>query len=557
LPGRRSRRRRAHDLTAAAAPLSESGAATPGETQASARADAKGSKAAKKRAGKPPGKKVREAHPEHQGKSEGPVPGESLKETAPPISETPEVPVAVAAAAGVQSSAASEAAEVRAGTAEAFTSEGLGILDRRSARVHKRRPNVASASVAPTLLPVSLVADTAAGAQAPKSSRHGGSGSRTPRHSSEIVHTITKIVGVVPGALWAAILALVAIALGMAGRSAFTQRRSRRLSRQREQLLADVGTLQAALLPVAPERLGVVGTSVAYRPATGPAAGGDFYDLFALEDGRIAVIVGDVSGHGRDALPHTALLRFTLRAYLEAGLSPRDAVSTAGAVLDRQLSGAFATVVAAVYDPAERTLVYSCAGHPPPLVLGAGQFVPVTVCSAPPIGVGVRSGTRQTTVAIPGSATVCFYTDGVAEARAAGELYGRARIERSLAALDSNDGAEALLHRVGEEADTSGDDMAACVLRIAGDSAAVMIAAEELELERDQADSARARNFLAACGVEPSQTAELVRSACERAGSAGTVVLEVRPGGRGHEVSIRRDHLAHLAHRRTHLEAAR
>ena len=168
---------------------------------------------------------------------------------------------------------------------------------------------------------------------------------------------------------------------------------------------------------------------------TVPGAGGDFYDLFALEDGQLAVIVGDVSGHGRQALPHTALVRFTLRAYLEAGLSPRAAVQTAGAVLERQLGGSFATVVVATYQPRERILTYACAGHPPPLVLGSRSIAPITVCSSPPIGAGMRTGTRQTVVSVPGRSQVCFHTDGVTEARVAGELFGAERLARALAEL--------------------------------------------------------------------------------------------------------------------------
>ena len=336
--------------------------------------------------------------------------------------------------------------------------------------------------------------------------------------------------------------------------------RARRLERQRGELLEDVGLLQAALLPVPPARLGPVGTSAAYRPAAGPGAGGDFYDVFALADGQLAVIVGDVSGHGRQALPHTALVRFTLRAYLEAGLSPRDAIQTAGAVLERQLGGVFATVVVATYQPRERVLVYACAGHPPPVVLGGGPdaraVAPVTICTPPPIGVGMRTGTRQTAVSIPGRAQICFYTDGVTEARVGSELFGPKRLLDTLVELGPRASAAAVLQRVAERADARPDDMAACLLGVEGEDAAPEAIVEELELDRDEASSDRTARFLLACGVERAEVAAVVHDASVAAGRAGTVVLELRLGDGPPRLALRRDHLAYLHARRADVGAA-
>jgi hypothetical protein len=311
-------------------------------------------------------------------------------------------------------------------------------------------------------------------------------------------------------------------------------------------LLEDVGLLQAALLPLPPARLGPVGTSVAYRPADGPGAGGDFYDVFALEDGKLAVIVGDISGHGRQALPHTALVRFTLRAYLEAGLSPRSAVQTAGAVLERQLGESFATVVAATYHPRERILVYACAGHPPPIVLGSQSIAPIIVTCSPPIGAGLRTGTRQTVVSVPGFSQVCFHTDGVTDARVGGELFGAERLECVLAELGPEVTASALLGRVAEETDSRPDDMAACLLRIEGGADAPIVLVEELELCGEEAASDRTERFLLAGGVERGKTAELMRSARVLAERDGTALLELRPGHGQPEVALLRDNVEHL-----------
>ena len=307
-----------------------------------------------------------------------------------------------------------------------------------------------------------------------------------------------------------------------------------------------MGLLQGALLPVLPARLGPVGTSAAYRPAAGPGAGGDFYDVFALKDGQIAVIVGDISGHGRSALPHTALVRFTLRAYLESGMSPRDALQRAAAVLERQLGDFFATAVAATYHPRERTLTYACAGHPPPVVIGSRPLAPVTACSSPPIGAGLSTGMRQTVVSVPGGSLVCFYTDGVVESRVGRELFGQARLADALSELEPGDTASTLLDRVAERSDERPDDMAACLLRVAGGAAAPAVEVEELELDRREAAGQRAERFLRACGVEGGEAAEIMRSARAATDRAGKVLIEVRPGDGPPEVALRRDNVAFL-----------
>ncbi|MGP0100820.1 MAG: PP2C family protein-serine/threonine phosphatase [Solirubrobacteraceae bacterium] len=429
------------------------------------------------------------------------------------------------------------------------------VRPRRSAS--RRADPVAAATGA---LPVARSSIATKATRKARRARPGSRGTSAAGRSSPLVTTITRIVDVVPTAVRVLIAGLLALALALAVRSRVAAVRARRLERQRAQLLEDVGLLQAALLPVPPARLGPVGTSAAYQPATGPGAGGDFYDVFALEDGQLAVIVGDVSGHGRQALPHTALVRFTLRAYLEAGLSPRDAVQTAGAVLERQLGGVFATVVAATYQPRERVLTYACAGHPPPVVLGAAAdahaVAPVTVSASPPIGVGMRTGTRQTVVSVPGRSQICFYTDGLTEARVGSELFGTVRLVDTLAELGPQATAAEILARVAERADTRPDDMAACVLSVEGGDDAPAVLVEELELDRGEAASERTERFLDACGVERREAAALIQSVRAAAGRAGTVVLEVRLGDGPPLLTLRRDQLAYLHARRADVRVA-
>ena len=385
-----------------------------------------------------------------------------------------------------------------------------------------------------------------AGGSGGRGAHRAATGANAASASSPIVTTITRIVGVVPTAVWVLVGALCALALAFALRGVLVAMRARRLERQRGELLEDVGLLQAALLPIPPARLGPVGTSAAYRPAEGPGAGGDFYDVFALADGQVAVVLGDVSGHGRQALPHTALVRFTLRAYLEAGLSPREALRTAGTVLERQLGGSFVTVVAATYQPRERILTYATAGHPPPVVLGPEPLPTVIVGAAPPIGTGMRTGTRQTVVSVPGGSRVCFYTDGLTEARVGRDLYGAERLARALSDLGPGATASEVLARVVDETTTRPDDMAVCLLNVTGGSEQSSVLVEEIELDRTEVTGERVERFLIACGVQHGELAALTGSAQAVAGKEGTVLMQLRAAEGSPEVTLVRDNIALL-----------
>ncbi|MEX2194033.1 MAG: PP2C family protein-serine/threonine phosphatase [Thermoleophilaceae bacterium] len=344
-----------------------------------------------------------------------------------------------------------------------------------------------------------------------------------------VTQTVERIVEVVPAPIKAALLALALVALMFAIHSFSAGRRARRLARQREHLLDEVGLLQAALLPAVPARLGDLVSTVAYRPADGPAAGGDFYDAFAFDGGRVGVIVGDISGHGREALARTALMRYTLRAYLDAGLEPRAALKVAGSVLDDDLGTDFATVVVAVYDPDAGTLTYASAGHPPPILLGPPAHEPATSHSSPPVGVGATTGLRQTTVGLPHGSIACFFTDGMTDARVGGDLLGRERLAELLAELGPEVTAPELLDGVAALAERTPDDMAACILHAHGHGGGTL-RVEELEVSRADLAGDSVPRFLRECGIPTSEMPQLFRDATDMAREAGTAVLRVRLG---------------------------
>lgn len=400
---------------------------------------------------------------------------------------------------------------------------GLGLLARLGGAV-------------PSLAPLAAATAGAGRDSGGKRAPGGGRGGGRPR---TVVEKVREIVEVVPRALWVALGALAALALALAAGTAGTAARSRRLRRQRTSLLEEVGLLQEALLPPVPPRLGLLDVSVVYRPAEGPAAGGDFYDVFAAGGGRVGALVGDVSGHGRESLARTALLRYGLRAYLEAGMSPRLALQLAGQTLAADLGEEFATVAAAVYDPEAGELTYACAGHPAPVIVvdgdrgGAGDHLPAGGPASYPLGIGLLTGLRQTTVSFAPGMTACLFTDGVLEARRDGHFFGRTGIAAVLAgrsgrAREAPAEAAGVIAGALEWSAALSDDAAVCVLRPRpGAPAGPGRRLEEFEAGAEDVRRGDVAAFLAACGVEARRAAAAARQAAERARGEGRVLVRV------------------------------
>jgi len=347
-----------------------------------------------------------------------------------------------------------------------------------------------------------------------------------------IIRSVPQFVNQVPTALKGA-LAVAGVLAALLGFAALmTLLRNRSLDRQRRELLSEVGLLQSALLPPVPDHVGGLRTSVAYRPADGPGAGGDFYDVLPLPGGRVGFILGDVSGHGRGALARTAFMRYTLRAYLEAGLEPRVALQVAGRVIDENLGGDFATVLLAVHDPETGSLTYATAGHPAPLVVGPQPHEPVTAGSAPPIGVGARTGLRQTTVPLVSGSVAAMFTDGLLEARTEGGLLGRERLSELLEEMGDEATARGLVQSVNREARVMSDDVAAVVIQPTNAATAGLFRTEQLELTARELESGVGERFLEACGVADRDIYAALDDARMVSERFGGVILHVVFGNR-------------------------
>jgi sigma-B regulation protein RsbU (phosphoserine phosphatase) len=171
--------------------------------------------------------------------------------------------------------------------------------------------------------------------------------------------------------------------------------------------------LQRSLVPSALPAIPHVEMAARYSPGTA-IVGGDWYDVFALPNGELGVVMGDVAGQGMHAAVVMGRMRSALRAYALEYDDPAEVLDR----LDRKMQhfepGIMATVLYAACHPRLESMRIASAGHWPPVLAAPGH--PSALLDLPPdilIGIDDEPRRRTTEVPIPAGAVLCFYTDGL------------------------------------------------------------------------------------------------------------------------------------------------
>jgi len=212
--------------------------------------------------------------------------------------------------------------------------------------------------------------------------------------------------------------------------------RYRALAKENERLyrrqLSIAETLQQALTHV-PSEVGPIRIGHVYRSATEAArVGGDFYDVFPVKQGKLAVLIGDVSGHGIEAARQAGLTKDVIHAFVHQTERPREVLGRTNTLLVEEAFSGFVTVFLGILDPQKGVLRYACAGHPEPLVRRSSGEIQVLHSGSPPLGVYPEASWKAGEIAVEVGDLLLLYTDGVIEARHAGHFFGEKRLQALL-----------------------------------------------------------------------------------------------------------------------------
>lgn len=224
--------------------------------------------------------------------------------------------------------------------------------------------------------------------------------------------------------------------------------------------------LQDAVLPDLSD--GVAGWEIAshYSPSGRTEVGGDFFDVHALPDGRLALFVGDVMGRGVSAAAAMGQMRASILAFLAVDPTPEVVLRKLDLLFETYAMTQLVTLVYAVADPARDELLVANAGHPPPIVLRAdGRCEELPMAEGAPLGVEHERTTISRVAFGPGD-TLLAFSDGLIERRDEDIDIGQRRLLDHVGSLAQHPFGNSLDRLVETVRDhTREDDVAALAVR--------------------------------------------------------------------------------------------
>jgi serine phosphatase RsbU (regulator of sigma subunit) len=230
-------------------------------------------------------------------------------------------------------------------------------------------------------------------------------------------------------------------------------------------------TMQHSLLPRALPAVPGLEVGHVYESSARVDVGGDVYDFLPLEDGRLAVILGDVTGKGIEAAADMAMAKFSFRALARLHPEPADFLARVNEVIVDEIgSGKFITMLYALVDASTGEVACASAGHPAARIVHPDGTVSELAGRGLALGIEPDQAYEAERAQLPPGSTLFLYTDGVLEARRDGMLYGEERLDELLARrarLRPQELAEAVLADCRNFAGGDlGDDCALVALRL-------------------------------------------------------------------------------------------
>jgi len=206
-----------------------------------------------------------------------------------------------------------------------------------------------------------------------------------------------------------------------------------------EQELRAARLIQQTLLPKSAPELEDYQIAAYYRPAR--EVGGDFYDFLELEDGRLGLVVGDVSGKGIPAALVMANTRSVLRTVAQGGgIAPGEVLAEANEILYPDIpSNMFVTCFYGVLDPSSDTFTYANSGHDLPYLRRKGEAEELRARGMP-LGLMPGMSYEEKKVVVDAGEGLLFYSDGLVEAHdPQGEMFGFPRLRALVAEHDDEE----------------------------------------------------------------------------------------------------------------------